>query len=122
MYGSNFCIVVLYPLACNNFAKDAAIIPFPSDDVTPPVTKIYLHCFICKICCMLLCYSKLGKITTIIRVLKVLLLTIILAYGFGYLFFILRIKTSNPLSLISYIIANCLPNLPAGKPLFLYHT
>ena len=25
----------------NNFPKDADIIPFPSDDVTPPVTNIY---------------------------------------------------------------------------------
>jgi hypothetical protein len=33
--------VVLYPLDCNNFAKDAAIIPFPNEEVTPPVTKIY---------------------------------------------------------------------------------
>jgi hypothetical protein len=30
------------PLSCNSFAKDAAIIPFPSDEVTPPVTKTYL--------------------------------------------------------------------------------
>ena len=30
------------PLSCNSFAKDAAIIPFPRDEVTPPVTKTYL--------------------------------------------------------------------------------
>ena len=30
------------PLACSNLANDAEIIPFPSEDVTPPVTKIYL--------------------------------------------------------------------------------
>ncbi len=35
-------MVTEYPLACNNFAKDAEIIPFPSEEVTPPVTKIYL--------------------------------------------------------------------------------
>jgi hypothetical protein len=31
----------VYPLACNNLAKDAEIIPLPKDDVTPPVTKMY---------------------------------------------------------------------------------
>jgi hypothetical protein len=30
------------PLSCKSLAKDAAIIPFPSEDVTPPVTKTYL--------------------------------------------------------------------------------
>jgi hypothetical protein len=29
------------PLACNNLAKEAAIIPFPKLLVTPPVTKTY---------------------------------------------------------------------------------
>ena len=42
MYGSNFCIVTLKLWDCNSFAKDAAIIPLPNDEVTPPVTKIYL--------------------------------------------------------------------------------
>ena len=41
MYGSNFCIVTLYPLALSSFPKEAAIIPFPNEEVTPPVTKIY---------------------------------------------------------------------------------
>ena len=27
---------------CKSFAKDAAIIPLPNEEVTPPVTKIYL--------------------------------------------------------------------------------
>jgi hypothetical protein len=35
-------MVVEYPLACKSFAKEAAIIPFPKDEVTPPVTKMYL--------------------------------------------------------------------------------
>jgi hypothetical protein len=35
-------MVTLSPLACNNFARDAAIIPLPKEEVTPPVTKIYL--------------------------------------------------------------------------------
>ena len=29
-------------LACNNLASEAAIIPLPKEEVTPPVTKIYL--------------------------------------------------------------------------------
>lgn len=37
-------MVVRYPLACNNLAKDAAMIPLPRDELTPPVTKIYLVC------------------------------------------------------------------------------
>ena len=43
MYGSSFCIVVEYPLACSNLASEAEIIPFPREDVTPPVTKIYFY-------------------------------------------------------------------------------
>lgn len=44
-------MVVEYPLACNNLAKEAEIIPFPSDEATPPVTKTYLVEFdIYKIC------------------------------------------------------------------------
>jgi len=30
------------PLACKSFASDADKIPFPNEDVTPPVTNIYL--------------------------------------------------------------------------------
>lgn len=40
------------PRACNNFAREAAIIPFPKEEETPPVTKIYfvsamLNCVNC---------------------------------------------------------------------------
>ena len=35
-------MVQVKPLACSNLAKEAAIIPFPREDVTPPVTNIYL--------------------------------------------------------------------------------
>ncbi len=35
-------MVTEYPRACNNLAKEAPIIPFPKEEVTPPVTKIYL--------------------------------------------------------------------------------
>lgn len=34
-------MVTFKPRACNNFANEAAIIPLPNEDVTPPVTKIY---------------------------------------------------------------------------------
>lgn len=30
------------PLACKSLASDAEMIPLPSEEVTPPVTKIYL--------------------------------------------------------------------------------
>jgi hypothetical protein len=42
MYGSSFWIVTVKPLACNNLARLAEMIPFPKEEVTPPVTKIYL--------------------------------------------------------------------------------
>lgn len=29
------------PLACSNLASEEAMMPFPSEEVTPPVTKIY---------------------------------------------------------------------------------
>jgi hypothetical protein len=45
MYGSNFWIVTRNPLACNNFASEAAMMPLPNEEVTPPVTKIYLDMF-----------------------------------------------------------------------------
>ena len=34
-------MVVVNPLACISFAIEAVMIPFPSDEVTPPVTKMY---------------------------------------------------------------------------------
>src|SRR5699024_8319876 len=42
IYGSNFCKVTFSPRFLSNRPNDAAVIPFPSDDTTPPVTKIYL--------------------------------------------------------------------------------
>src|SRR5699024_12554917 len=41
-YGSNFWIVTFKPRFFNKRPSDAAVIPLPSDDTTPPVTKIYL--------------------------------------------------------------------------------
>ena len=35
-------MVTLNPLDCSNLAKDADMIPFPKEEVTPPVTNIYL--------------------------------------------------------------------------------
>ena len=34
-------MVTLYPLLISSFPKDAEMIPFPKEDVTPPVTKMY---------------------------------------------------------------------------------
>jgi hypothetical protein len=35
-------MVTEYPLASKSLPNDAETIPFPSEEVTPPVTKIYL--------------------------------------------------------------------------------
>src|SRR6478752_804722 len=40
MYGSSFIIVTRRPRASRIAASDAAVIPLPSEDTTPPVTKI----------------------------------------------------------------------------------
>jgi hypothetical protein len=34
-------VVTEYPLAFSNFEIEAEIIPFPSEEETPPVTKMY---------------------------------------------------------------------------------
>src|SRR5215210_8877470 len=41
IYGSNFCIVTLSPRSTRRRPKEAAAMPFPSEDTTPPVTKMY---------------------------------------------------------------------------------
>ena len=41
-------MVTEYPLADSNFPKEAAMIPFPNDDVTPPVTNKYLVAELCQ--------------------------------------------------------------------------
>jgi hypothetical protein len=38
-------MVTLNPLACNSLANDAEMMPFPKEEVTPPVTKMYLVLF-----------------------------------------------------------------------------
>ena len=35
-------MVTEYPRDCRSFASEAEMIPLPRDDVTPPVTKMYL--------------------------------------------------------------------------------
>ena len=40
MYGSSFIIVTVRPRASRMEASDAAAMPLPSEDTTPPVTKI----------------------------------------------------------------------------------
>src|SRR3954454_20745519 len=42
MYGSNFCTCTLRPRAFRSRPSDAAVIPLPRDETTPPVTKTYL--------------------------------------------------------------------------------
>jgi hypothetical protein len=46
-YGSSFLIRTLKPLDCNKYASEAEERPFPSDETTPPVTKIYRVMEIC---------------------------------------------------------------------------
>src|SRR3954471_6325520 len=41
MYGSNFWTCTFSPRAFSSRPSDAAVIPFPSDETTPPVTKTY---------------------------------------------------------------------------------
>src|SRR2546423_9029516 len=41
MYGSNFCAWTLRPRAFSSRPSEAAVIPLPSDETTPPVTKTY---------------------------------------------------------------------------------
>src|SRR5918992_3782581 len=45
-YGSNFSIVTRSPRSTSRRPIDAAAMPFPSDETTPPVTKMYL-----LVCC-----------------------------------------------------------------------
>src|SRR3954447_13324896 len=42
MYGSNFCIVTFRPRSTSRRPSDAAAMPFPREETTPPVTKMYL--------------------------------------------------------------------------------
>src|SRR6202167_6843497 len=41
-YGSNFCRVTRKPRLSRRIPMEAAAMPFPSDDTTPPVTNTYL--------------------------------------------------------------------------------
>lgn len=41
MYGSNFCMVTFMPRLFRRRPIDAAVMPLPREDTTPPVTKIY---------------------------------------------------------------------------------
>src|SRR6266852_122053 len=45
MYGSNFCIVTLRPRSTSRRPSEAAAMPFPREETTPPVTKMYLVAF-----------------------------------------------------------------------------
>jgi hypothetical protein len=35
-------MVILKPLDCSNLPMEAEMMPFPREETTPPVTKIYL--------------------------------------------------------------------------------
>ena len=48
-YGSNFCSVTFSPRLSSRHPIDAAAIPFPSEETTPPVTKIYLAISFCAL-------------------------------------------------------------------------
>jgi hypothetical protein len=48
------------PRPCNSLAKEADIIPFPNEEVTPPVTKMYLVFFMLNSITVLI---KVGKHT-----------------------------------------------------------
>src|SRR5713226_3489175 len=41
-YGSNFCTCTFSPRALSRRPSEAAVIPLPSEETTPPVTKTYL--------------------------------------------------------------------------------
>src|SRR6266496_1219870 len=45
MYGSNFCIVTASPRSTSRRPNEAAAMPFPREETTPPVTKMYLVAF-----------------------------------------------------------------------------
>ena len=47
MYGSSFMIVTLRPRFSSSAPIDAEAMPLPSEETTPPVTKMNLVCFPC---------------------------------------------------------------------------
>ena len=49
------------PRDCNNFANEAAIIPFPNEEETPPVTKIYFVFGMCLGLCKITKSVYFGK-------------------------------------------------------------
>src|SRR5262245_1208647 len=46
MYGSNFCSDTFSPRAFSRRPSEAAVMPLPSDETTPPVTNTYLTCLL----------------------------------------------------------------------------
>ena len=63
MYGSNFCIVTLYPRAFKSRPRDAAVIPFPRPETTPPVTKTYFTAILISSCFSLLIFSFPSQVS-----------------------------------------------------------
>lgn len=60
-------MVTRYPRACSNLASEAAIIPFPKEELTPPVTKIYLVFAITDSGLYYCYYLSVGKSTNLNR-------------------------------------------------------
>ena len=46
MYGSSFCAATFSPRAFSSRPSEAAVMPLPSPETTPPVTKMYFAIFI----------------------------------------------------------------------------
>ena len=51
MYGSSFCAATFKPRAFSSLPSEAAVMPLPSPETTPPVTKIYFVIFYPNLFC-----------------------------------------------------------------------
>ena len=66
-------MVTEYPLPIKSFPNDAEMIPLPSDDVTPPVTKMYFVGEILTIIYKFNCCQKYYFKPIISNLIKILL-------------------------------------------------
>src|SRR3984885_9738445 len=60
-YGSNFWQVTLTPRLSNRQPMDAAAMPLPRDETTPPVTNIYLANSMYLPCCFKLSFQTVAS-------------------------------------------------------------
>ena len=58
-YGSHLMMAVLSPRASSNLPIEAAAMPLPKLETTPPVTKIYLLKFLTFLCKLVNCIPTL---------------------------------------------------------------